>query len=326
LSWLVVLIFTVGLISPPDEYEHGLHGVCNGAYVYSRHYAVFNAFSRSSVLFLVLTVVLYCITMRNVIKMNRQVVPQHRVARQTTSGLQRRRSGSLQNTVPNFRELRISWKHPVEGVSKTQTLSTRSVLTVEGPPGTSSVPAAEEFPGTRPVPAAKELLGARPVPGAGEMSGSRSVPATKELPVGRPVPSAKELPVARPVLAAKELLVARPVAAAEELSGTKSAAVAEGSVQMQPPIVSQHSQIAALRKKKIKSTLVLVGILMALLIFLSGPLIISLVLPDLPLEYMAIASGLCCLNSLINPIIYCWKIPEVKDSLKKFLSKIFRCF
>lgn len=87
----------------------------------------------------------------------------------------------------------------------------------------------------------------------------------------------------------------------------------------------EHEQITILRKRKIMNTIVLVGILMGFLVFLSGPLIISLVVPYVPPLYLIVASVLCCLNSLVNPFIYCWKLPDLREALKSFFGKVFCC-
>jgi hypothetical protein len=252
----MIMIFTVGMISPPEENLH-VHGTCNIPYVYSRNHVVLKIITRSALLFLVLTVVFYCITIWNVIKMNRQiyVVSQHRAeyVRHRTSHFQNKNPMNLQSASTDCRALRTAW----------------------GLPG----------------------LNLSPI----QLPGVRSAPATEEP------------------------LCVRSVSAAEELPAARFAPVAEEYVQIQPPIITQHAQIAALRRKKIMNTIVLVGILMGFLIFLSGPLIISLFFPDLPLSYKNISAGLCGFNSLINPFIYCWKIPEVKDALIQSLRKVFRC-
>jgi hypothetical protein len=243
LSWLVILVFTMGLISPAEEKATDKHDFCGTAYVYSGNRVVFKVFAKSSLFLLVLTVVLYCITIRNVIKMNRQNLPQNRVeySKQITSCLPNENSDSTQHTSTDSREVGMAWGRPDDNLSSMQPPSTRNVRTVE------------------------------------------------ELPAARSVPAA------------------------------------EGYVQNQPPLTAQHAQIAALRRKKIVNTIVLVGILMLFLIFLSGPLILSFVIPDLPFVYLNIAAGLCGLNSLINPFIYCWKMPEVKDAILQYLRKVFRC-
>jgi hypothetical protein len=277
-SWLIIFVFTFGLISPSDENLLELQGLCSTAYVYSQHYVIFNAFTKFSILFLVVTIVLYCLTIRNVVKMNRQIVPQHHVqnVRQRATGLQPENPENSQNTSTNFRHRRIAWAHPDDVLLSTQ------------PPRARYHP-VEELPG------------------------GRSVPATEEHPSGRSVSTTEERPDGGFLLAA------------EELPGARSARTAEESVEMRPPIITQHAQMEAIRRKKIVNTVVLVGILLAFFILLSGPLIISPVFPELPPVYVTIATGLCFLNSLTNPFVYCWKLPEVKDALIQFFRKVFRC-
>lgn len=223
LNWMVISIFTVGLISPPKE---DIMGECNIDYVYKENHVVMEVFVRSTIVFLVMTVVLYCVTIRHVVRMNRKIVPKGRdtTPHQLASNSQLHCQTSNQNT---------------------------AVI--------QSTDLARE---------------------------NGNQPCSAALPPLDAIQSHKN------------------------------------SVSSQ---ATEHGQITTLRKKKIMNTFVLVGILMSFLIFLSGPLIVSLVIPYVPPLYLAVASGLCCLNSVVNPFIYCWKIHDLREALKTFLRKVFCC-
>jgi hypothetical protein len=116
----------------------------------------------------------------------------------------------------------------------------------------------------------------------------------------------------------------------EDLSAAQSTSArslpsASEYAQKQPNIITQYSQIAVLRRKKVMNTIVLVGILMVFAVFLSTPVTICFTFPGVPAIYITITAGLWCLNSLINPLMYCWKIPEVRDAVTELLRKVFRC-
>lgn len=230
LNWVIIFIFTVGLISPPEDDKENNEMVCDVQYVYNRNQIILEVFVRSSVVFLVMTVVLYCVTICHVVKMNKKIVPKNAntSSQQNVSRSQQITSSQASNnsTVQQHRQIRIAWECKNTPLQQKETLS-------------------------------------------------RKVSQTPKKPV---------------------------------------------SLQ-----AMEHGQIATLRKRKIMNTFVLTGILMGFLVFLSGPLIISLVVPYVPPLYLVVASVLCSLNSLMNPFIYCWKLPDLREALKSFFGKVFCC-
>lgn len=76
LIWLVILMFTVGLISPQQEYNSNV--ICHVEYVYEKHFDVFITFSRCIAAIVLLTIVSYCVVLRYVIRIRkRKVFPVH---------------------------------------------------------------------------------------------------------------------------------------------------------------------------------------------------------------------------------------------------------
>lgn len=226
LNWMIIFIFTVGLISPPKDDKENNEIVCNVQYVYNRNQIILEVFVRSSVVFLVMTVVLYCITISHVVKMNKKIVPKNTSASLRQDVPLSQQVASNSSMVQQHRQVRIAWE------SKNNHLPQK------------------------------------------------------------------------------------------ETSTCKVSQLPKKSVSSQ---AIEHEQITILRKRKIMNTIVLVGILMGFLVFLSGPLIISLVVPYVPPLYLIVASVLCCLNSLVNPFIYCWKLPDLREALKSFFGKVFCC-
>lgn len=227
LNWMIIFIFTVGLISPPKDDKENNEIVCNVQYVYNRNQIILEVFVRSSVVFLVMTVVLYCITISHVVKMNKKIVPKNTSASLRQDVPLSQQVASNSSMVQQHRQVRIAWAQ-----SKNNHLPQK------------------------------------------------------------------------------------------ETSTCKVSQLPKKSVSSQ---AIEHEQITILRKRKIMNTIVLVGILMGFLVILSGPLIISLVVPFVPPLYLIVASVLCCLNSLVNPFIYCWKLPDLREALKSFFGKVFCC-
>lgn len=225
-NWMIIFIFTVGLISPPKDDKENNEIVCNVQYVYNINQIILEVFVRSSVVFLVMTVVLYCITISHVVKMNKKIVPKNTSASLRQDVPRSQQVASNSSMVQQHRQVRIAWE------SKNNHLPQK------------------------------------------------------------------------------------------ETSTCKVSQLPKKSVSSQ---AIEHEQITILRKRKIMNTIVLVGILMGFLVILSGPLIISLVVPFVPPLYLIVASVLCCLNSLVNPFIYCWKLPDLREALKSFFGKVFCC-
>lgn len=82
-----------------------------------------------------------------------------------------------------------------------------------------------------------------------------------------------------------------------------------------------RSKLGDARHKKVKGTLTLVGILITVLIVLTGPLMVffwgigSTIL-------LRLSFCICSINSLVNPFIYMWKLPSVRKYIEsKFICK-----
>lgn len=81
-----------------------------------------------------------------------------------------------------------------------------------------------------------------------------------------------------------------------------------------------RSKLGDARHKKVKGTLTLVGILITVLIVLTGPLMVffwgigSTIL-------LRLSFCICSINSLVNPFIYMWKLPSVR----KYIESKFIC-
>ena len=84
-------------------------------------------------------------------------------------------------------------------------------------------------------------------------------------------------------------------------------------------------QVTEIGKKKIFESLKVVGIIISLLILLTGPFVIVLFLFALGLDpshaNIFIVTMLSALNSAINPFVYSWKI----ESLRRELKLLFKC-
>lgn len=70
--WLVILIFTLGLISPQQEYNSNV--ICHVEYVYEKHFDVFITFNRCIVAIVLLTIVSYCVVLRYIIRLKKRKV------------------------------------------------------------------------------------------------------------------------------------------------------------------------------------------------------------------------------------------------------------
>lgn len=81
-----------------------------------------------------------------------------------------------------------------------------------------------------------------------------------------------------------------------------------------------RTKLGDARHKKVKGTLTLVGILITVLIVLTGPLMVffwgigSTIL-------LRLSFCICSINSLVNPFIYMWKLPSVR----KYIESKFIC-
>ncbi|XP_048740100.1 cannabinoid receptor 1-like [Ostrea edulis] len=80
------------------------------------------------------------------------------------------------------------------------------------------------------------------------------------------------------------------------------------------------NQIGTLTRKKVMSTLYLVGLLITVLLIFTGPLVVTLSWRDtFPTRLRGILFGLCCINSTLNPIIYVWKLVDIRGIVKSAL-------
>jgi hypothetical protein len=93
----------------------------------------------------------------------------------------------------------------------------------------------------------------------------------------------------------------------------------QGHVKVNPR-VQQSTQMGTHRRKKVISTLQLVGFLIAALVIFTGPFIVSMLWFDtFPLTIKRIFFILYCLNSVFNPIIYVWKLVDIRKMVRSTL-------
>jgi hypothetical protein len=84
--------------------------------------------------------------------------------------------------------------------------------------------------------------------------------------------------------------------------------------------VGQSNKIVTLRHKKLVSTLQLVGLLITALVIFSGPLAVTLSWFDtVPPKIRGVVYGLFCINSMLNPFLYMWKLVDVRMMVKSAL-------
>jgi hypothetical protein len=82
----------------------------------------------------------------------------------------------------------------------------------------------------------------------------------------------------------------------------------------------QSNQMATLRLKKIISTLQLVGFLIVILVIFTGPFIVALSCCDnFPIQIKQAFFVLYAINSVLNPIIYVWKLVDIREIVKSAL-------
>jgi hypothetical protein len=94
----------------------------------------------------------------------------------------------------------------------------------------------------------------------------------------------------------------------------------QGQVNPRGSHVQKPNTIEAFRHKKIMSTLYLVGLLIFVLMVCTGPLVVSLSwYSRLSNRVKAILFCLSCINSTLNPIIYVWKLVDIRSMLRSYL-------
>lgn len=84
--------------------------------------------------------------------------------------------------------------------------------------------------------------------------------------------------------------------------------------------ITYTSNLLDFRYKKVKETLLLVGLLITVLFVLTGPLMIAVWIDDSS-QCLRISFCVCAINSLANPFIYLWKLANVR----KYVKSAFMC-
>lgn len=79
--------------------------------------------------------------------------------------------------------------------------------------------------------------------------------------------------------------------------------------------ITYTSNLHDFRHKKVKDTLLLVGLLITVLFVLTGPLMIAVWIDDSS-QFLRISFCVCTINSLANPFIYLWKLTNVRNFVK----------
>lgn len=79
--------------------------------------------------------------------------------------------------------------------------------------------------------------------------------------------------------------------------------------------ITYTSNLHDFRHKKVKNTLLLVGLLITFLFVLTGPLMIAVWIDDSS-QFLRISFCVCTINSLANPFIYLWKLTNVRNFVK----------
>lgn len=79
--------------------------------------------------------------------------------------------------------------------------------------------------------------------------------------------------------------------------------------------ITYTSNLHDFRHKKVKDTLLLVGLLITFLFVLTGPLMIAVWIDDSS-QFLRISFCVCTINSLANPFIYLWKLTIVRNFVK----------
>jgi hypothetical protein len=85
------------------------------------------------------------------------------------------------------------------------------------------------------------------------------------------------------------------------------------------PAIENNTSTAEIRKRKMYESLKVVGIVIAILILFTSPFVIFVLL-NLGTSHstIVVVSSLACLNSALNPFVYCWKIESVRKEFKLF--------
>lgn len=88
-----------------------------------------------------------------------------------------------------------------------------------------------------------------------------------------------------------------------------------GEIIPQITPTTSTSNLLDFKNKKIKESLLLVGLLITCLFVLTGPLIIAIWIDDSS-QFLHISFCVCIINSLANPFIYLWKLANVRNYVK----------
>jgi hypothetical protein len=83
----------------------------------------------------------------------------------------------------------------------------------------------------------------------------------------------------------------------------------------------QHSNwLNEQKRKKVVSTLQLVGLLITALVIFTGPFVVALLWSEsFPIQISRVFFICCCINSVLNPFIYVWKLVDIREKVKSIL-------
>jgi hypothetical protein len=83
---------------------------------------------------------------------------------------------------------------------------------------------------------------------------------------------------------------------------------------------STNDKVSQKRKRKVFESLKVIGIILLLLVLLTGPFVVLMYMTifnfEPPLMSVPVHAGLSFLNSALNPFIYGWKIDPLREEIK----------
>jgi hypothetical protein len=108
--------------------------------------------------------------------------------------------------------------------------------------------------------------------------------------------------------------------AAENLS-TPGAGTEGNSFKAGPSTAGNStSKVSQNRKKKVYESLKVVGIILLLLVLLTGPSVVLMFMTafnfEPPSNLIPVTAGLSFFNSMLNPLVYGWRIDPLKEEIK----------
>ena len=95
---------------------------------------------------------------------------------------------------------------------------------------------------------------------------------------------------------------------------------------VQRPHTNGFYQITQAGHKKIVQTMYLVGLIIAVLILFTGPLMFYVWIENGPSELLGLTISMSGITALVNPILYGWKIEAVRKQIALLCFKIKKIF